>query len=313
MGGGPTSPGELRSVLTQTLFTLIVHARLPYYKQDTVDFATFGRNIFLEDHFGPIVADHVWPALIALSKIGLDHMPDLSLYLPAPTDPSYPTQCLGLQLLLDHCPRLLFRGVDQRWTYAYFSTVSQRLAAVWLALPDAARPDTWARWQAAGAGLDYWLCVRFWFGTPFVHSELLANQEIALAYTDETRSAVERASGKMDPYRARRDQILADLHGFPREYVRGPPQGEHVTRERWTWWVSMLMDIHKPIIDRFRRYPYLNSINGRASTGEEIEWLDEVGHFGEASKEVAERIREDVQAGRWTPLGTDSLGEHSCM
>ncbi|KAH8911198.1 hypothetical protein BR93DRAFT_923911 [Coniochaeta sp. PMI_546] len=307
MGGGPVNQGELSHLLTPALFTLIVNARLPYDRHASIDFVEFGRNIFLEDHFGPVVKDKAWPALIALSKIGLDRMPDLSTYLPPPTDPTYPEQCLGLQLLLDHCPRLLFRGIDERWTYAYFSQLSQRLAQVWYPLPPAQRPDKWERWQKF-AGLDYWIGVRFWFGTPFVHSELLESQHIALTYTDETRAVLESESGQTDPYRAERKEILSDLVGFPRVYRNGPPQGDDVTRESWTFWMCMLMDIHVPIIERFGRYPYLNAIKGRQSTEGEKEWVKEVNHFGETTGEVAKRVKEDVDAGRWTPLGTDSHG-----
>ncbi|KAK0713935.1 hypothetical protein B0T26DRAFT_753991 [Lasiosphaeria miniovina] len=52
------------------------------------------------------------PALVALSKIVLDQAPDPTTYLPAPTEASYPEQCLGLQLLLEYCPRLFCQGVD---------------------------------------------------------------------------------------------------------------------------------------------------------------------------------------------------------
>lgn len=308
MGGGPVSPDELGDVLTPELFALLVNARLPYNKKGPINFSDFGRDIFLEDHFSPLVKNKVWPILIALSKIGLDHMPDLSLYLPPLTDPTYPEQCLGLLLLLDHCPRLLFRGIDQRWTYAYFSQVSQRVAKVWHSLPRPQRPDHWERWQESGTGLDYWLGVRFWLGTPFVHSERRENQEIALAFTEETRLVVESVSGWTDPYRAKRDEILSDLYAFPRVYKEGPPQGEDVTRESWTFWMGMLMDIHKPIIDRYGRYPYLNDMCGRESTAAEEEWIERTGHFEEVDKEVARKIREDVRLGRWTPLGRDSLG-----
>lgn len=307
MGGGQNSPNELGQLLTPALFTMIVKARLPYELKSRIDFAEFGRNIFLEDHFGPVVKDRVWPVLIALSKIGLDRMPDLSAYLPSPSDSSYPEQCLGLVLVLDHCPRILFRGIDERWTYAYFAQVSQRLAKVWYALPASQRPDKWERWQTH-AGLDYWIAVRFWFGTQFVHSERLDNQHIALLYTDETRSVVERESGQTDPYRTKRKEILSDLVGFPREYTKGPPQADDVTRESWTFWMGMLMDIHVPIIETFGRYPYLNAIWGRESTAEEKDWIARTRHWGETTGEVARRVKEDVLAGRWTPLGTDSLG-----
>ncbi|KAK3390168.1 hypothetical protein B0H63DRAFT_519403 [Podospora didyma] len=307
MGGGPVTPGELRDILTPSLFSHIVKHRLPYAKDKPINFSHFGRDIFLQNRVGPLVKEQAWPALIALSKIGLDHMPDLSTYLPAPSDPTYPEQVLGLQLLLDHCTRVLFRGVDHRYTNAYFNVLSERLAKTWLSLPADQRPDSWERWHHdLGADLDYWIGVRFWFGTPFVHSELLANQEIALAYTEETRSVVERVSGQTDPYRASRDAILADLHGFPREYRKGPPQGDDVTRESWTFWMGMLMDIHKPIIDRFGRYPSRNAITGRESTAEELTWIEDTGSFGQANEETARKIKEDVKLGRWRPLGEGS-------
>ncbi|KAK3326114.1 hypothetical protein B0H66DRAFT_573693 [Apodospora peruviana] len=309
MGGGPDNiPADpLKSLLTPELFSLLVNARLPYQKQESINFSDFGRDIFLQDPFGPLVKGKVWPALIALSKIGLDRMPDLSAcYLPAPTDPTFPEQCLGLQLLLDLCPRLLCRGVDQRWTFAYFDVLSQRVAEGWYFLPPSQRPDQWPQPDDAGQ-LDYWIGARFWFGVSFAHSEHLRHQEMALEFTEETRSIVERVSRQRDPYRKTRNEILQDLYGFPREYRRGPPLGDKVTRESWAFWAGMLMDIHKPIVDRFGRYPYLNAVFGRASTADEEKWIDETDHFGEAGKDVARKIKEDVRLGRWRPLGEGSL------
>ena len=297
---------KLGDLLTPGLFDSLVKARLPYGKQDSIDFSELGRDIFLEDPFGPVIKEEVWPVLIELSKVGLDDIPDLSAFLPHPDGPSYPEQCLGLQLLLDHCPRLLFRGIDQRWTYDYFNKLSERLGRTWLTLPPAQRPDSWERWHNAGAELDYWIAIRFWFGTPFVHSELPESQKIAIAFTEETRFVVEQISGQTDPYRATRQHILLDLYGFPREYRKGPPQGGDVTRESWTFWMGMLMDVHKPIVDVFGRYPYLNAICGRESTREEERWAEDTDHFGEASQKVARRVKEDVKLGRWTPLGEDS-------
>jgi len=306
MDGRLAAPGDLKELLSPSLLWFIVEKRLPYSKTDPIDFAEFGRSIFLEaGNFSSLVRDSVWPVLTALSNIGLDNMPDLSRCLPPPSDPSYPEQCLGLQLLLDHCPRMLLRGVDQRWTHAYFGLVSQRLARTWHALPPHERPDSWARWRKT-VSLDYWIAVRFWLATPFVHSELADDQEISVEFTEETRVVVERESGIEDPYRAQRKAILADLYGFPRVHHAGPPQGEGVTRESWTFWMTMLMDIHKPIIDRYGRYPYRNAICGRDSTTEEREWAKNTGHFAEASEEVARKIKQDVEQGRWTPLGQGS-------
>lgn len=310
MGGGPDTrnESELKDILTPHLLSFLVKHRLPYHKASPIDFSRFGREIFLVDQFSPLVREKVWPVLLTLSKIGLEHMPDLTGYLPSPLDPTYPIQCLGLLLLLDNCPRLLCKAIDHRWTYGYFSHLSEQVARTWYALPQELRPDSWERWHTElGAELDYWISVRFWFCTPFVHSEKLENQEIALKFTEETRVKVEKVSGQTDPYRTKRKEILQDIYGFPRLYLKGPPQGNDVTRERWTFWVGMLMDIHKPIVDKFGRYPYLNAILGREWQQEENEWIEKVKHFGETDDEVARRVKEDVRLGRWTPLGRDSL------
>ncbi|KAM7220354.1 Bacterial protein of unknown function (DUF924) domain containing protein [Rhypophila decipiens] len=305
MGGGPYFPSELGQLLTPELFSCLVQARMPYPKYGSINFSHFGRDIFLEDPVGPQVRDKVLPALVALSKIGLEHMPDLTTaYLPPPTDDAFPEQCLGLLLLLDHFPRLLLRGMDARWTYAYFGVISLDVARKWISLPADQRPDSWERWQrspAGSVGLDYWIGVRFWFGTPFVHSEEL--QDIAVKFTDETRRRVEQVTGKKDPYREKRDEIFSDIYGFPREYRNGPPQGDDVTRESWTFWMGMLMDIHKPIIDSFGRYPYLNAVLGRQSSDEEKAYVEKTGHFGEVGPDVAKRILDDIKNGRWTRLG----------
>ncbi|KAK3313983.1 hypothetical protein B0H66DRAFT_607218 [Apodospora peruviana] len=42
--------------------------------------------------------------------------------------------------------------------------------------------------------------------------------------------------------------------------------------------------------------------------GEEA-WVEETGHYGVETKEVAERAAEDVRNGRWMRLGVDSLHE----
>ncbi|KAK4224349.1 hypothetical protein QBC38DRAFT_348831, partial [Podospora fimiseda] len=137
-------------IITPPVLTLLVKHRLPHHKAAKINFFHFGRDIFLADPFGLLVRERVWPVLITLSKIGLNDMPDFTTYLPSPLDPTYPVQCLGLLLLLDHCPRLLFRGIDHRWTCAYFNQISQRVAESWYNLPREMRPDTWERCDKRG-------------------------------------------------------------------------------------------------------------------------------------------------------------------
>nr|CDP29047.1 Putative protein of unknown function [Podospora anserina S mat+] len=309
MGGAPPSPLEssLRKLLTPELFSHLVTNRLPYPPQSPINFSHFANTIFLTDPYSPLVSPRAWPALLALSQHPLSSIPDLATFLPPPSSPSYPTQTLGLLLLLDHIPRLLFRGIDQRYTYSFFSHLSQSLALSWHSLPSHLRPDSYARWKhEQNVALDYWIAVRFWFATPFVHSEKPELQEIAITLTEETRATVEKETGSADPYRQERDEILGDSYAFPRVYNAGPPRGDQVTRESFTWWMGMLFDVHKPIIDRFGRYPYLNGITGRDANDGEEKWLEEINHFAEADEESVRRVREDVKAGRWSPLGTDT-------
>ncbi|KAK3313982.1 hypothetical protein B0H66DRAFT_643444 [Apodospora peruviana] len=298
MGGGPTSPceHELKSVLTPDLLSFLVSLRLPYAIDARINFSNLGHDIFLVDTVGGPSESRVLPVLIALSKIGLDRMPDLTTYLPPPADPSYPEQSLGLQLLLDQYTRVLLQGIDRCWTVGCFDKLSRRLAATWLALPPDQRPDSWRRWQAAGAGLDYWLGTRLWFGGPWVHSESRSNQDIALAFTDETRRAIEATSGQVDPNRARREEILSDVVGLPREYRKGPPQGGDVTREMFAWWITMLMDIHKPIIDKFGRYPQVEELcKQEAGDGKKGVAADfERGAVDEFEKDAVDEYEKEV-------------------
>ncbi|KAL1860505.1 hypothetical protein Daus18300_009137 [Diaporthe australafricana] len=296
----------LKHLIKPSLLTLLVEARIPLSPTGPLDFTEVARLMFRERSFGPKVEPTAWPALIALSKAGLDVLtPEFLManFLPAPTSAEFPRQCLGLQLLLDQAPRALCAGVDARWRPRYFDVVSQRFAKAWLALPDDQRPDSLSRWRTGlGVSLDYWTCIRFWMGAPFVHSESQENQEIALKFTDETRRAVEAETGATDPWRAKRDEVLSDLYAFPAVARAGPPQGE-LTLETWSWWWFMLLDIHKSIIDRFGRYPYNNVTCGRESTSEELEWREKVGHFAEPPSEIVKQLDEDYKAGIWQPLG----------
>jgi Bacterial protein of unknown function (DUF924) len=64
----------------------------------------------------------------------------------------------------------------------------------------------------------------------------------------------------------------------------------------------MIFDAHPPIIKAFGKYLYRNGAVGQGSSPTELEWIEKTGHFGGVEPEVAKRVREDVLAGRWTPL-----------
>lgn len=72
----------------------------------------------------------------------------------------------------------------------------------------------------------------------------------------------------------------------------------------WFFWVWTVIDVHKPIIDKFGRYPYQDDPKGRVSTDEEKEWVKIfLRNIDESRSDIAERMRDDVLKGRWTPLG----------
>ncbi|KAH8901498.1 hypothetical protein GQ53DRAFT_740381 [Thozetella sp. PMI_491] len=288
----------LDKILTPSLFQFMVDCLIPFPKTQ-VDCA-----FLASDPFDEKFREHAWPALLALSKVGLENMPDMMHFLPLPSAADFPPQCLGLQILLDQTPRVLCPAdsIDSRWVNSYFDIVSNKFARTWLGLPAEQRPDSWEAWGKQSASLDYWLRVRRLFSCPHVHCGTLESQELALAFNEETRRTVERISGQTDPNRAERQEILSDVYGFPRMLTEGPP--DNLTTVTWCWWTLKLSDIHKPIIDKFGRYPYRNTVQGLENTEEEVEWIEKTNHFAEAPSHVAQLVRDDIAAGRWTPLGS---------
>ncbi|KAJ7256219.1 hypothetical protein B0H12DRAFT_519760 [Mycena haematopus] len=295
--------GNLKYILTPDLFHFMVDCRIPFSKIEPLDFVQVGQNFMSED-FRNKCQERVWPILQTLSKIGLDNIPDMMDFLPAPTDPDFPIQCLGLQLVFDQAPRALCSSdsTDGRYVNSYFDLIAQRLVQSWLALPAKQRPDSWTN-RKGTMSVDYWILLRMWLNAPLVHNGTVKSQERAVAFSDETREVVEHVTGKRDPNRASRDTIFSDIYAFPRMLTEGPPLDGEVTTATWSWWMLKLMDVHKPIIDRFGRYPYQNAIRGLDSTDEELEWIQKTDHFGEAPPDVAKKVKEDIAHGRWTPLG----------
>lgn len=300
------------TLITPNLLTALVNSRIQAPLTGPIDGSEIGRLTFLSGPPNPATDETTWPVLLALSRAGIDALTPayLATFLPPQESAEFSQQCLGMQLLLDQAPRILCKGIDARWRGCYFDVVSQRFAKWRVSLPQARRPDALARWQVeVGVSFEYWTLVRLWFGAPFVHSERLEDQGFALEYTDETRRAVEEVIGLKDPWRERRDEVLSDLTGFPRAVMAGPPQGPSVSFEDWCWWWFMLMDIHKPIIDKFGKYPYANGARGRETTAEEAEWLEEVDHFAQDAPEVARQIKKHIELGVWQPLGEGKMSE----
>jgi uncharacterized protein (DUF924 family) len=298
------STNDLSSILTPSLFYAVLKNRMPWPIDKSFPFSAVTAYIFKNE---PDSAEEFhricYPILKHLSTIGVSNFPDLMQYLPAPESEEFPEQALGLQLLLDQGPRFLLGGIDQRYTNAYFDVISLQYAKQLHALPEALRPDSKTRWMGeVGACFDCWIIARFWFMAPFAHAEDGHCQDVQSAMAEESRLAVEEFTGKKDPYRATKEALEKDTYAFSREY-KNFPMHQDVKLEEFVFWFLMIFDAHPPIIKAFGRYPYRNGAVGRESTPIELEWIDKTGHFGEVEPEVAKRVREDVLARRWTPLG----------
>ncbi|KAH9891430.1 hypothetical protein F4778DRAFT_334433 [Xylariomycetidae sp. FL2044] len=189
--------------------------------------------------------------------------------------------------------------------------IALRYARQLQALPADLRPGSWTRWKDAAVSVDYFIWVRLWLGAPFVHHE--ATGDLAAAFSDETRAFVEDHFGVRDPLRDQPDRRW-DLHGFPKMLASGGPsqqQQQTCGAADGSFWLMCLMDVHKPPLDRYGRYPYQNWRLGRVGTAEEDAWMEEAVRlapsiFGPPSDEVVRKLRDDVEKGVWTPLGSGS-------
>ena len=294
---------ELRTLITPAFLRHLVDGIIPYPYDTPVDFPKIAPTIINgEKKFPPDVKAQVWTVLVALSKLGLSNVPNLmTTLLPPLPSPEFPRLALGLQLLLDQMPRRHCRGVDKRYISGYFDVLSLQYAESLDALPLELKPHSWSRWKEA-VTLDYFVIARIWFGTPYVHTDTVAIQERALAFSEETRCLVEQMTGTRDPYRDRREEILSDVYAFHRVLRAGPPKDERLSVQGYAYWMTMLMDVHKPIVDRFGHYPGRNPYLGKEDTAEEIEWFEKDG-TPRAPAEFRERLKRDLELGVWKPLG----------
>jgi uncharacterized protein (DUF924 family) len=298
---------DLASLLTPTLFHQIIKNLAPWPAQERLDFKEVTRFvIYGENKAGEEVLRQIcWPVLKALSMFGLDHVPNLLQFLPPPESKVFPEQAMGLQLLLDQATRALLRGTDARWRGAYFDVLSRKFAKQLLDIPSTLRADAQSRWvDERGVSFDYWLIMKHWFIAPFTHSEDLADHEIARELIEGGRVEVEKFLGKTDPYRSKRHELKDDTLAFGRMLREGHKSvGNSLSMEDFAFWLWTVMDVHKPVIESFGRYPYKNSAMGREETDREREWIVAWGMGREVDDHTARRIREDVLRGRWTPLG----------
>lgn len=205
-------------------------------------------------------------------------------------------------LLLDQAPRVLLKGLDQRWVFGYFDDLAIQYVQRLEALPLAQRPTAWSRWQAI-ASPEAYIMIRGFVGSALVHSETASAQ--AVDFVDATRTFVEELTGTSDPIRDRPEDRW-DLYGFPKMVKSGGPS-ESASVAEASLWMQHLKDVHKPIIDAFGRYPYRNWVLGREMRPEEQEWLDKADLFKPPPDEIPAKIKEDVSSGTWTPIGSGTV------
>ena len=241
-------------------------------------------------------------ALKPLSTLGVENVPDLMQFLPPPEALDFPSKALGLLALLDQVPREVLSGVNERYTYAYFDLLASKLARQLQALPPHLKPDTIERLTAQGWSWDYAMVARFWFSIPLVHSESLENQEMQLVLTEGIRKDVEKHTGKKDTGRSRMEEDLKDIYGFPRLIAEAPAR-DGIKADDFFFWFLRILLLHAPIVRKFGHYPCRNNSLGRASTEEEKQYARDTNYFAtQTDEEVIKKIREDVEAGRWSHL-----------
>ena len=238
-----------------------------------------------------------------LSVLGVDNVPNLMELLPPPDAGDFPSKAAGLLFLLDQAPRAVFHGVNNRYIFGYFDRLAITLARQLDALPAHQTPFTLERLTSQGWSFDYSVVVLLWLIAIFVHSEDIANHERGAVIAEEVRKAVEERAGKTDPARLTEDQDSSDVRLFLNLMIYRRPKWEGTKREDFVFWLLRVFRAHMPFIRKFGRYPYRNTSVGRSSTNEEIQYLEETSYFAsENNPEVVERIRQDVVAGRWSPL-----------
>ncbi|KAL2860741.1 DUF924 family protein [Aspergillus lucknowensis] len=162
---------------------------------------------------------------------------------------------LGLIILLDQLPRNCYRGAESAIVFRYFDPIARVIAirAVEKDIPSSS-PE-----------IRYRLTLRHWFYLPFMHSENVGDQELALEKYREMDEDVRRlldeppAKGLSEKEAACREILASN-----REAVEGISALN-----------SRFQKEHQDIVVQFGRFPYRNKALNRISTPEEEKFLRE--------------------------------------
>jgi hypothetical protein len=157
--------------------------------------------------------------------------------------------------------------------------------------------------EELGATFEYWSVIRLWYIAPLAHSEDIKDHETCMKFTSEGRRETLEYTGILDPYEKDREQFLRDEFAYPRWLPDGPTHGPGTTLQDFAYWVFIMIDVHKVVIDKYDRYPERNAGTGRETRNTELEYLLKTKEiFGELDPSVARQLREDMIGGRWAPL-----------
>ena len=247
--------------------------------------------------------------LAAISRIDIEELCSIRWLhlLPSANSREFLTQSLGLHLLLDQGSRLLLKGCNIRYVYGFFDILALKLASEFDALPDALKPWSLQRWLREGYTWQDALPRCVYYNTALCHAEDPMHHARGQQICERHRVDAERASGRPDPTRTNPDahaieaQVDALIQLVTADVI--PPR--YLSRESYEDFVyfdCQIVRVHKPVIDKFGRYPWRNAGLGRQSTAEELAFLDSIDGFAKVVADVARQISEDVADGRWRLL-----------
>ncbi|KAK7029360.1 hypothetical protein VNI00_014614 [Paramarasmius palmivorus] len=141
---------------------------------------------------------------------------------------------------------------------------------------------------------------KFWLYAPLIHSEELKDHDLVKTKIEEMRRDVEAYSGRRDPARDTWEEDAKDVTLFARLVKEEPPK----TFADFFFWLFRVFDAHRPIIERYGRYPYRNVAQGRETSEAEEHYLQLTENFGmpELSEEEVQKLKRQVKEDVWDPL-----------
>lgn len=257
---------------------------------------------FMPDDLPALVYDLCYSsALQPISLAPLAEYPPLLSFLATPDSSEFPRQALGLHILLDQVPRLIFTGVDDRWTFGFFHDLTMKLAKELSTLSLSQQPRCVTRWQELGYSFESAWLRTFTFGTVYAHSERLEDHVHGQQFMEyQCRVVAEEHYGVKDETRQSEQDDKQDVGLFPRLVSEGLHGVKGMSRAEAMLSLCRKRRAHEAIICKYGRYPYRNRALGRLDTEEEADFIRMTNNFGVSKEEVVSH--EDSQVGRVRPL-----------